>query len=277
MISVGGLKRRLEETVKRFEIDRPYSSSNLLPVKTVFQTVMFLHDQKQNPSCEGHSHASGIEQKTGWKVSGVDLWIDARRRQGDLGNAAIGTESAYVIESVIRRGVSPQVAGEDDRPSSENVRMPSLAQELAADANRVSIDAVHRQISSNRVACAFDALQRCFSVTFGTGVRDGYGTIGVNEIVGIDNLSADAPDGHSQRLVGGIAPDDERFPAEWRGCFILASSWAGHGGILMPCSVPQINGQMIRAGEFLPQRILIRPEVIETAWELDALEIRWVG
>lgn len=271
-----GLKRRSEATRRRFSAERPYPTTGLLAPATVLQPAPFLHDQGNRPSCEGQSHASGVEQVVGWRVSALDLWTDARRRQGSLSKPDDGTESEFVIESLLCRGVSPYVPDEDSRPVSEDTVIPTLEQELAADQRRVDVAAIHRQILLNRTESAVDALLRGQSVTMGTGVYSGYFSVGVNEIVDTDRLGENGDQGgHSQRVRGYIAPGDTSFPATWRGCFVLINSWSGWGGIRLPCVVTMTNGQVLATGSELGQCCLIRPAVLETAWEVDAVEIRF--
>lgn len=269
-----GLRQRSEETRRRFAAERRYAGTAEL--QTVLQPLFRAHNQASKPSCVGQAWTARIEPHVGKALSAVDLWTDARRREGDLDNPEVGTSSEYAIESLIKRGASPYVQGEDDRPVSEDIRIPSLAQELQADAQRISVDAVHRTIVGERTPQLVDALSRNMAVCFGTGVRDPYFSVGKEAVVSVECLGSN-DNGHEQGIVGFVGPNDARWPAEVRGCFIVVNSWRNWGGLHLPCSVVMTTGQTLSAGTFLTQCVFVRPEAINVAWDADALEIRWVG
>jgi hypothetical protein len=219
--------------------------------------------------------AEGIEPHLGAWVSSVDLWTDARRRQGDLGDPSQGTDSHHAIDSVILRGVSSYVAGEDERPEAEDRQIADLEQELAADARRVAVDAVHRTILVDRAAALVDALQRGYACSFGAGVLDPYMRLGLNAVAGAACWGDDGA-GHEQRLIGWIADDDRSWPGQWRGSFLVQNHWREWGGLVLPCPVVRIDGVTLAAGTLLRSCVLVTARVLDQiAWDIDTLEVRF--
>lgn len=275
LILSGGLRKRSDDRRALLAASRPYHL-NTFPLATVLQPVFRLHDQAQKGSCVGQTYTSGVEHHVNLALSAVDLWTDARRRQGDLANALAGTDSEHAIDSLMLRGVSRYVPGEDQRDWGEDQRIPALQQELDADRRRIAVTAQHRTIVSDRTVQLCDALQRNYACGFGAGVRDPYMAIGRNAVAGPECWGGDA--GHEQRPIGFAAPGDARFPAQWQGCFIVLNSWGGWGGLVLPCNVMLTSGATLLAGTLLGQCVLVPASVFESLiWDADALAIQLIG
>jgi hypothetical protein len=270
-----GLRRRSPERHKELLAERPYLAT-LLPLVTVFQPVLCIHDQAQKGSCVGQALTAGAEARLKRRFSAVDLWTDARRRQGDLADADTGTDSEHAIESMIRRGLSPYVQGEDERPRSEDIRIAALDQELAADEKRIPVANEHRTIGDGHecLQSISDALQRSYDVVNGDGVRDPYFSLSLDDIADDSCLNNPYENGHEQRIVAIIAPNDTAFPAKQRGCVLYQNSWGeGWGGYTLPCTVTCTDGTVLERGTVLRGCILVKGTCVAKAWDRDALEL----
>ncbi len=271
-----GLQKRPAEVRRRLCADRPYhSAASLLPLGTVFQPVFCIHDQMKKPSCVGQAYAAGIEPHLQRRLSAVGLWTDARRRQGDLANATIGSYSQVAIESLIRRGVHPYVEGEDERPTEQDTQIADLEDELAADSCRLSASFEHRSLSEGtRTRSACDALQRGYAVAVGDGVRAPYCDMGLDQVADADHLNDPDHNGHEQRVFAFIHPDDTRFPATHRNCFAYQNSWGRDwGGFRVPCDITCTDGTLVQAGSIMYGCALVPASVLERAWDCDALQV----
>ena len=271
MTRTTGLRKRSEETRHRFAAERSYGGT-LMPLATCLQPVAFVHDQKLKSSCVGQAWTGRIESLTGrGRASAVELWTDARRRQGDLLNADTGTDSHQAIESLILRGLSASAPGEDDRSPAEDRELAALAQELAADDTRIPAATEHRVIPNNRVAAVVDALLRGKAVCTGGGVLAAYSYLQPNQVADETQLGGD--EGHEQGVAGYIDAHDDRFPAAWRHCFVWANSWGDWSGIVLPCDVTRTDGTVARAGTLLEGCALVKASVIDQQWDVDTLVV----
>lgn len=248
-----GLLRRSQAARRLYATERAYTDTQANSA-TVVQCVAWIRNQLDKPSCVGQSLAACVDaldpRAAGPRCSAVDLWTDARRRQGDLEGVHDGTRAEYGIESLLRRGWSPMVDGEDGRPEAEDAKLSSLAAELAAFDHRFT-GAKHFAILGNRVQQTISALHAGFGVVFGTGVRDHYFSAPADVVLGLDYLGGD-DNGHEQRVVGWV---------QERRAFLVQNSWGpGWGGCV-------VNG------EALLGCALVSPEVIATAWDIDAIEV----
>lgn len=272
MIRATGLLRKPRDERHALNAARPYHA-DLSALSTVLQPVFCLHDQGHKPSCTGQSLSSGIEPHVNTRLSAVDLWTDARRREGRLEDPTAGTYIEDAIESVIRRGVSKYVAGEDYRDWAEDQQIATQQQELDADKRRISVTAVHRTINGWRAPQLVDALWRGYACSIGAGLKEKYFTLWFDAIADETCIGGD-DNGHAQRVIGYIAPDDTRFPEAWRNCFIILNSWPRWGGLVLTCPVTRTDGFVLPAGFILDQCTLVPAHVIEDhIWTADALQV----
>ena len=192
-------------------------------VETVVQPIARIRDQKATPSCVGQACAAAVHALSGFDGSAIDLWTDARRRQGDLSDPSSGTTAELAIESLIHRGLDPYESGEEDRTKAELSKMPTLANEIEADDMRISPIAkrylVVGTVAKQRLAIV-EALKSGHAVLWATGVKDSFFNLGFDEIANSNHIGAD-DNGHEMRIVGYDAITDE---------YLVQNSWSGSWG-----------------------------------------------
>ena len=259
MIRPTGLAPRRPEERERLAAEQSFGADfGDAPLETVIQQVAFVRNQLNKPSCVGQAFAAGVDaklQEAGmgppW-CSAVDLWRDARRRQGNLERIEFGTRAEYVIESLMKRGWSPYTVGEDTRPDDVEDEKPSLRSEMFAHAKR-QVGVVHYDIPRNRRSSIVAALRNGYVVGIGVGCKAPFfhPTATRDRILGGDFVGGDSYL-HEMRVVGFVADMD---------AFLVQNSW----------------------GEAWAGAELDRPyhgccflstEVVEEAWDVDALEVR---
>jgi hypothetical protein len=219
----------------------------------VKQRISWIRNQLQKPSCVGHAFAAGIDGTLGsppW-ASAVELWRDARRRQGNLEGILDGTRAEYVIESIIRRGWSPYQSGEDSRPSRDDDNPKGkLSDELFAYDKRQTY-ANHYSITKDRVAATIDALGKGAIVCGGWGVQDKFFAPPPRKLLDASYLNNNG-NGHEMRIVG--------YDADQKG-FLLQNSW----------------GPMWSIAEFEGVQeegcVLIGEDALLAAWDLDVIKV----
>ena len=216
--------------------------------ETVIQPIGRLRNQRSTPSCVGQAVAAAAEALTGFDGSAINLWTDARRRQGDLADPSNGTTAETAIESLIQRGLDPYEPFEEDRTDAQLSEMPSLASELEADDNRLRPDVtryiITGSIAAQRLAIVA-ALQAGHGVLWATGVKDPFFALGPGDVATTAHVGANY-NGHEMRFFaydklldhflvqnswgeewGGAAMDGVDYP----GCFrieakaAIASAW----------------------------------------------------
>ena len=248
-----GLLPRRPETRRLYAAERSYGDTPA-NTATVVQRIACIRDQRAKPSCVGQALAAcvdALDQRAySVRCSAVDLWVDARRRQGDIEGVHDGTRAEYAIESLIHRGWSPRADGEDTRPEADDARLTSLSAELSAYDHRIT-GARHYAITGARVAQTIAALRAGLGVVVGTGTRPAYGAPPRDIVLGLDYLGGD-DDGHEQRIAGWV---------ESRRAFLIQNSWgASWGGCVVD-------------GVAYPGCALVSPAVIGSAWDVDAIEV----
>jgi hypothetical protein len=194
-------------------------------VETVVQPVARIRNQRSTPSCVGQACAAAVHALTGFDGSAINLWTDARRRQGDLDRADYGTTAEMAIESLIHRGLEPYEDGEESRPAEDYTRQPDLADELEADDNRIS-PVAERFIATGTFArqrlSIVEALKFGRAVLWATGVKDPFFSIGFDVVADLNYFGLDY-NGHEMRVVGYDALTDElliqnSWGEDWGGC-----------------------------------------------------------
>lgn len=248
---VTGLLPRREETREMMASEQLFKAEAAR--ETVVQEIAWIRDQLRKPSCVGQAFAAGVDVRikvSPW-CSAVDVWRDARRRQGSLESVMDGTRAEYAIASLINRGFSPYKKDEDARDvSKDDDSKGTLADEMFAHDKR-QIGVVNYDISVSRIASIIAALKLDYVVGIGVGVRDPFYRPPYNKVLGPEYLGGNSS-GHEMRIFGYVAE---------RKAFVLQNSWGiGWGGVV-------VEG-IGRAG-----CCLVSEEVIEEAWDIDALEI----
>lgn len=246
-----GLLPRQESTRQRYAATCAYAHFASAP-KTVMQRISWVRNQLQKPSCVGHAFAAGIDGALGrppW-ASAVELWRDARRRQGNLEGILDGTRAEYVIESIVRRGWSPFQPGEDSRSSRDDDNPKGkLSDELFAYDKRQT-RALHYSITKDRVAAVIDALSKGFVVCGGWGLQDKFMAPPARKM--LDASYFGGLSGHEMRIVG--------YDAEQNG-FLVQNSWGPFW------SSARFNG-IVEEG-----CCLIGEDALLAAWDIDVIEV----
>jgi hypothetical protein len=257
MLSTGLLPRSGAER-ERLQ-DHGFSAGAPVQLTTIIQPIAWIRNQLEKPSCVGQTFAAGVDAsllRAGKSAppwcSAVDLWKDARRRQGRLDHVLDGTRAEFAIEALIRRGWSAYQLGEDAGSASKDDDKPDLDRELFADDRRMPT-VTHYDIGpgSDRVERVVAALQRGYVVGLGTGVRHRFFNPPRDTVLDDEYLGGNV-NGHEMRVVGYVADMDG---------FLLQNSW----------------GEAWAGFELdRPYRgcCLVSLDVVEQAWDIDALEVR---
>jgi hypothetical protein len=272
MTFLTGLRRRSEEVAHLFASTRAYSNELAAP-ETVIQSVLRIHKQPLKPSCVGETITEIDEAVDGIAKSGVDTWLDSRRRQGDLFNPNVGTDFAHGIASLCGRGCSAYVPGEETRPREEDVRLPTLGQDEAADDDRQDPKAEHKTLTTNRHAQACDALVRGLGLAHGGPINDMFMALERDEVIEPKHVAGD--EGHERRIFGyvkerGLYLEQESYDLDFagvtlpRGLIVPAFSYCG---ISVPAG-PLANDL------FLPGAAWLSPEAYALSWDSDTLKIK---
>ena len=254
-----GLARRRPLTIERWLGERPFVG-RASSLETVMQPLATLHDQQSKPSCVGQAHAQGLESVLGYRVSAVDLWEGARILQGQASDGAVGTRGEYAVEWLERHGWGNYVAGEDERPTAEDLDASvggSLAEAMRA-AHRSGRIARHQTIDPRRpvgdlvrqVVGALGA-PNTYVVLEG-GTTPAYQRPPADRVLGTAYRAGDSG-GHAERIVGWIAS---------REAFVLQGSW----GAWTWC---HLQGGTVAKG-----CCLISPSVLTRAWAIDVVRVR---
>lgn len=202
--------------------------------ETIVQPIARIRNQRSTPSCVGQACAGAIHSLTGFDGSAINLWTDARRRQGDLDATGEGTTAEAAIESLIQRGLDPYEDGEESRSAADYSQMPDLADELEADDNRISPVAerfiVTGTVARQRLAIV-DALKAGRAVLWATGVKDPFFAIPFDFSANSNYIGADY-NGHEMRIVGYDSISDEfliqnSWDIDWGGCEFQGKTYAG--------------------------------------------------
>lgn len=179
-------------------------------VESVAQPVGRMRNQQSTPSCVGQAVTGAVEALTRFDGSAINLWIDARRREGNLDRADFGTTAEAAIESLIKRGLDPYQPNEESQPDEEYRQMPDLTEELAADDNRLKPEVerfiVDGSLANQRLAIVH-ALVEGKAVLWATGVKEPFFSLLRDQIAGDECVGADY-NGHQMRMFAYDASRD---------------------------------------------------------------------
>ena len=257
-----GLKRRPENIHAKFCAERPFTADKSAIAKAasnpqlVIQTIGFIRNQWNKPSCVGQAIHAGLDARFAPVFgSAIDTWIDARRRQGSLAFAEEGTESRYAIDSIAERGVSLYVKGQDSHDSALDTEMPELADEVQA-ANRVMVIVKHTTLTGLRTPQLITALSLNQICVFGAGCSDKYFAPPHDVVLDPSYLGSSGA-GHEQRVFA-------YFPS--LRAFGVQNSW-GDGTESAPWC------EFTYAGVVYKGCTLVSPAVIEQVWDVDCIDV----
>lgn len=191
----------------------------------VLQDRLWYRDQGANPTCTWQAIASVVEAQTGRRVSAVQGWGDARRWSGYLAGTTGGVAIVYGMLSLLHRGASDYVEGEDERPAltpAPDRGAPTLASELSLvqypNAQDLRIDST----GDRRLQDILSALHGGFGVLVSVAVSYRLCTAQSTDVVGADVVGCAGGVGHTIRIGG------------WNGAnWIPFNSWGGAGEPLL--------------------------------------------
>lgn len=246
---------------KTAKFDTSLSGSALSPAEQCFQKIELLRNQWQWPSCIGQGFTSCTDYLTRRSnpkaplASAIDLWRDARWRQGKL-ERVVGTRPEYAIESLIKRGFSEYQNGEDlDDVVEPPTEIDDMGDELNAASHRLPEGFAH-QLSypgSSAVATVVTALQDGCAVVKCCGVGSAYANYYASRdadvvVFGPNDAGAYGP-GHCERVFGY-----QKVGSSYQ--FAIAGSWgAGFGGI--------------RCGDvWVPGAAWVNEKSLEACWDI---------
>ena len=257
MIRALGYQQTRRLTRERWDRDRKYAMAPTAPPKSVMQPIPWIRNQQDKPSCAGQAFAAIVDAAHAGtelpRASAVDLWIDARRRQGDLLDASQGVAGEFVINSLMVRGWSSYTEGEDSEPLSDDMIMPELDKELEAYDHR-QLNAIHYTIPfGNRKLQVIDALSKGYGVMIGGSCKDAFFNPPHGKVLGLDYFNGDAGNGHAMRIAGYDAALD---------AFIDENSWGSDWDFCVTS-----------AGLKIPGCCLFAPAVIESVWDVEVIGI----
>jgi hypothetical protein len=275
MTRATGLRRATEAHIGS-AINYRLAQPGLLPelqatglTTTVVQPIARILDQGSLPACVGCTAAGRAEALIdspedvavrGYpRFSWVRLWTDARRRDGELHEPALGTWFSSAIESMVKRGLDPEESGEEDR-LEEMTQPDDLDSELAAFDERQT-SAEHWRLSTGDLDALDDALARGLAVGLGIGVRDAYFSYfgaarspsEVDQILGTSYLGGDT-NGHEQGVFAVRRVKGARV-------YGLQNSWGLTGGCHLPDGTWQLGC------------CWVDEMVMRSAWDVDAIRV----
>jgi hypothetical protein len=240
--------------------------TRLVQAASIMQPVSYLMDQAQKPSCVGKSYQGRLNALLGVDPSGVGLWTLARAIEGNLSDPMQGTTPQAAINVLLNHGWGPSHPADDMRPVSEDLQLPTIDDELSAFDNQLPKAVAHYVCTGTDAQienAVIDALARTASagkfrnvVSFGTGVLPPFEEPPPDTVLDETYLSADAPDGHEQGIVGYLADRD---------AFVVQGSW----GKWTWCNAI-INNKKKR----LDGCCLVSRSVVTRAWAVDVLQVQ---
>jgi hypothetical protein len=235
-----------------------YAAAASLPIQLPIERII---DQGPLPACVGCAMCAcaeavlGDEPRRSW----VRIWTDARRRDGELHDAAQGTWFSSAMQSVMRRGLDPEEPGEWNSVT-EQTQPDDLDSEMAAFDERQT-DAEHWRIQDGDLDGVIDALGAGMGVGIATGVRDAYEAFfyrlrspNSQDVILSTDAMGGTSNGHEQRIAGVWMVNGKRV-------WLIQNSWGLNGG----CHLPD--------GTFQLGCALVDDAVIRGAWDIDAIKI----
>lgn len=199
----------------------------------VFQPVAWIRNQRQYPSCVGHSIAASIEGinkargRYNRRVSGVSIWREAHRLQGKIERIDQGTRIEYGLTGLVARGWDPYRDGEDKDPV-EAGKQDDLADELFADDKRYGKFKRWRirGDARARIDQVVAALRGSYGVVMGCFLRDQFFAQREHDRALAFDSFGGGRNSHAMRVFG------VRHAANGRRHFAVQNSWgSGWGGI----------------------------------------------
>lgn len=200
----------------------------------IIQPIVRVQNQGRAPACVGYSWAACIDAFTGGDplCSGVSIWREARRRQGEIEHIDEGTRLEYALDGLVARGWDPYRPGEEE-DAIEAGRQDDLADELFAADQHVSLSRVRYRIDPKDAIESIEvALSRGDGVVFAAGIREPYyrhqgADKQLDRVLGTESIGGD-DNRHAMRVAGMWRNGGRRI-------FLLHNSWGKKwGGCHLP-------------------------------------------
>jgi hypothetical protein len=179
--------------------DRRFASKATPIPRVTVQDILRIRAQG-HPNCVGEGSCGRYHGITGFDASGVQTWRDAQLRDTGKFNPLDGTYLEFAVESMIRRGLSPYVPGE------ENVVPPSHEHwtegHEAHDRRQLGME--HFRIDPDDTDAIYEALASGMAVFDGGCVTAKFMARGpgqANTPADLNELGGDA-NGHAQGVAG---------------------------------------------------------------------------
>ena len=256
------------ETTKVVRIARSVSVGSA----SFHQPLGPLHYQGETPACGGETFAEGVETlmpvlPTVQTVSGIGLWRGARRRQGQEEDVSVGTRLEYLLDELKYRGWNRYVPGEAENVLEQTA--DTLEEELqAADDVMINLSTYRIDpLASDSRAQVYSALSAGYSVSFGTGLLEGFMSLGRNQIALPNVAIGGANDGHAMLMKGVLVGGS---PSDGKNLILVQNHWVDPDGDLWSwggCDWAGPEGQ-----NPLPGFFLMHEDCLPLVWDIHAFK-----
>jgi hypothetical protein len=162
-----------------------------------------VHDQESFGSCMGQSVTAGIEEVAQYPVSGLKLWRDGRRLQGDELNIDEGTTPEMVFQALRECGWSPWHEGED-ADDTEAAREGNPADDIWGYSTRQDGKIQVAQIEGSAqemLAQIAEARAARWGVVMTSGLKDPFFSLRDGQLATSAHIGGNV-NGHAQNVLG---------------------------------------------------------------------------
>jgi len=250
------------EAYRKLRAFKPSSVADAPSEYLISRWDIWLRNQESFGSCVGQAIAGAVETQVGDtpRLSGVSIWREARRLQGEIEQIDEGTRVEWGIAAIEDRGYSdPWHPGEDhsevEAGKGATVAGDDLADELAAYGT-VSHSIEHRTIwgyGDALTSLLQAALLEDRGIVIATGLRDPFFELVADEVATLEHIGGDR-NGHAMLLCGWRTESDGKLE------FMIRNSWNGWGGATV-------------AGQFRPGLFWCSSEAVNAMWEWHSLRV----
>jgi hypothetical protein len=212
---------------------------------------------QRSPCCVGEAVGGAIAIETGFDSSGVSIWREAHRLQGDIEEIDSGTRVEYGIAAIEGRGYSdPWRPGEDTDKVEQGLGATAAGDDLADEL--AAFDTAHHKIEHQILwgfgAERFNLIKQVLlagsGVVIATGLKSTFFSLGADQVAMLGHVGGNA-NGHAMLIIG------------WRGDnqFLVANSWG-----------PNWGGATVD-GSLRPGLFWCSPEAVNAFWEMHRLAV----
>jgi hypothetical protein len=211
--------------------------------------------QRSTPSCVGQAAGACVQGILCIDASGIQIWKGARRRDGNLYDASVGTWVTSAIAEMTQRGIADRIPGEET-DEAHFTDAPDLKDELQAHDRRLPKLLDHHvtdgpwEVQRDQIV---HALHDERGVIWTTGVTERLMDHPANVLVDPSEVGVDY-NGHAMRIAGYVRGGDLFIVQNWWG-----TDWAG----------------VVALGRQLPGCCLVPAQaLIEQAWDTWILQLQ---